>query len=266
MPRTRDAKPDLDIASQLARAAEQIGQLQRELEHADRLATLGTLAAGIAHEINNVLTPVLAYAQLALSRPDDADLHTKAMTRAVQGVELATKITQAMLGFAGPPIQGNQANVADVFQAALDCIGRDPVKDRIRLDIRIPADLEVSMRPVALQQVFVNLILNARSAMQSKGGEIAINATRQDRVACIQLSDNGPGIPQEIQAQIFEPFGAARIRSKLGENGKRQGGSGLGLSICRMLVEEAGGSIACQSQLGKGTTFQLIAPVAVRTV
>ncbi len=91
---------ETDVLDRLAKAEEELAALRRELDHSHQLATLGTLTAGIAHEINNILTPVLAYAQLARSNPHDAGLRAKALDRAVAGVESASRITEAVLGFA----------------------------------------------------------------------------------------------------------------------------------------------------------------------
>lgn len=259
------AQPDhaaLDPANQIAPVQAQLDELARELEHAQRLATLGTLAAGIAHEINNVLTPVLAYAQLASSNPEDRKLQSKAISKAIQGVQTATQITQAMLGFAADPDEPDWANVRDVLQLAIDCVGRDPAKDRIDLKIDVPDDLHVRMRPLALQQVLMNLMLNACAVLRGRGGELSIVATDQgDGAAVIGVSDTGPGIPQEVVGRLFTPFASSR-RHQSGPDNRRPEGTGLGLAICRRLVESAAGSITVASKPGHGATFTIVLPTA----
>ena len=242
-----------NLASELRDAQAQIARLTHRLEHTHRLATLGTICAGIAHEINNVLTPVLAYAQLAISNPADAALQKKALEKAIHGVETATQITQAMLGFSANPTQSDGANVLEVVEAALDTIGRDPSKDRIRVTVQIDPQLEVCMRPLALQQVLVNLILNACSAMKRSGGQLTITATtRGDGLTVLRIADTGPGISPDIAGRIFEPFTTTGRSPDL--ESKRQG-TGLGLAICRQLVEAVDGTIIASSKLGEGTTF-----------
>src|SRR5262245_62415392 len=104
-----------DLVERLQDAEDELESVRRELEHMQRLATLGTLAAGVAHEINNVLTPVLAYAQLASSNIDDRKLQTKAIQKALHGAQTATQITRAMLGFATDPNEAESANVLAVL-------------------------------------------------------------------------------------------------------------------------------------------------------
>lgn len=238
-----------------------LAALRDELEHTYRLATLGTLAAGISHEINNILTPVLAYAQLASNNTSDRQLQAKALEKTIRGVQTATQITQAMLGFAGSPDEPDCACVLDVVRSALDCIGRDPAKDGIRLALNIHPETCVRMRPLALQQVLINLILNACAAMGTRGGELSISAVeRSDNSTTIRIADNGPGIPAEIAGRLFEPFASSSRKghAAASRTTNQRAGSGLGLSICKRLVEAASGTISATSSPGKGTIFSLV--------
>ncbi len=229
-----------------------------ELDHSDRLATLGTLAAGVAHEINNILTPVLAYAQMAASHPDDQDLQAKAIEKTITGVEVATRIASSILGFAGHN-DAPDADVADVVTQAINCIARDPNKDQTDLRLEIQPGTRVRMNPLSLQQVLINLVLNAQEAMRQHGrpGRLIIAAiTRADGTIGIRVSDNGPGLPKDIAGRIFEPFVTGRKR----QADSTRPGHGLGLSICRRLIEQAGGSITASSTTGQGTTFLIVLP------
>ena len=143
----------------LDQASGTLFSLHGETEQVHRLATLGTLAASIAHEINNILTPVLGYAQLAKSEPGDVDLQAKALDRAIVGVEAASAIVEAMLGFARPGEHDGPARISDVVEAALTCLARKPEQDGIRLHLDVDPSLEVQMRSVSLQQVIINLLL-----------------------------------------------------------------------------------------------------------
>ena len=155
-----------DVLARLHKAEADLDALRKELDHCCQLATLGTLTAGIAHEINNILTPVLAYAQLARSNPDDAALRAKALDRAVAGVQSASRITEAVLGFARSDDEAEHAIIAETIDSSFACLSRDPRRDGIRLVIDVDPALIVRIKPLALQQVLLNLILNSVSALQ----------------------------------------------------------------------------------------------------
>lgn len=248
----------------LARIAElnaEVHALHDELERTQRLATLGMLAGSIAHEFNNILTPVMSYSQLALSSPTDSALTTKALQRAVDGTEKAASIASAMLGFLRSDRSQTKANVRYVASEALRCIGRDLAKDGIAIDLNIAADIDVCMRELGLEQVLVNLILNAVEAIRPNTGRITISA-RPDHDASgaqqviITIDDSGCGISPEHLEKIFEPFYTNR------SGGGERRGTGLGLSICKRLIEECGGEISATSRLGAGTTFTIRLPRA----
>lgn len=254
-------------------AERQLQQLTAELEHTARLATLGTMAAGIVHEINNLLTPVLAYAQLAKANPDDPQLIQKAIDKAAAGAAAACKIAQAILGFARAGDSSKSAEIDSILDAALSCIGRDLVRDGIELVRDIPAGASARIDSIALQQVFINLIINAREAMKA-----AKTTTRKLTVAAqpapagrirIRVVDTGPGIAPHVLPRIFEPFvstkggggGGAESLGRVGTaGGELAGGSGLGLTVCRHLIHKAGGSISVESPPNKGTTFTIVLP------
>ncbi len=253
-----------DVIARLEQAEAELDALRSELDHCHQLATLGTLTAGIAHEINNILTPVLAYAQLARSNPNDTSLRAKALDRAIAGVESASRITEAVLGFARTGDESEQADVADVIDASIACLSRDPVRDGVRLIVEVDADRSVRIRPLALQQVLLNLILNALSVLHGKPGELRIESTeRPDGMTWIRVSDNGPGIPEDIAATLFDPFVTTRSAAKPSPTG--HGGSGLGLAVCRRLVENSGGTIVLEPTTADrhGASFLISLPTYV---
>jgi signal transduction histidine kinase len=226
------------------------------------------MAAGVAHEMNNILTPVLAYAQLAQASPADKALQEKAIEKAIRGVENATRIAQAMLGFAGAEQDSKSASVIDAVDAALECMGRDPSKDRIRLSVQVRPGLVVTIGPLALQQVLLNVLLNACTAMRKRGGELKIAAIdRTDGTTVISVSDTGPGIPKDVIGRLFQPFATASLRGGSGVRSVARprtrpepGGSGLGLSICRRLIEDHGGTISIHTEPDEGTTVTIVLP------
>jgi signal transduction histidine kinase len=249
----------------LAKAEADLESLRKELDHTHQLATLGTLTAGIAHEINNILTPVLAYAQMAVGNPEDAALQAKALNRTIAGVESASRIIEAVLGFARADEETKPANISSVIEASLACLSRAPERDGITLTVEVDPEAAVSIRPLALQQVMLNLVLNALAALQGNRGELRIIAAPQeDGTTRIRIADNGPGIPEKVAGTLFEPFITSRPRQDGGGRSGEPGGSGLGLAICKRLIEDAGGSIAVgpgcfesENPTGPGATFTI---------
>lgn len=235
-------------------------QLVREgLTHSHRLTTLGTLTSIIAHEYNNILTPILSYGQLALASPDDQPLMRKAVEKAIAGAERAARLSSSILGFAHDHDGETTASVPTVVSEAVACLAREPQKDGIQLTVDVPA-VEVAMAPLALQQVLVNLLLNARKAMRRKGGQLTISGRREGVNIVLSVSDTGPGIPAEVAGRLFEPFVTHRIGGDEDPSAPR--GTGLGLCICRDLLRAAGGDISAHSVPGQGATFTLRLPIA----
>ena len=253
-----------DILSRMQQAEAELDALRGELDHCHQLATLGTLTAGIAHEINNILTPVLAYAQLARSNPNDTALRAKALDRAIAGVQAASRITEAVLGFARNDDGGEQAVIVDAIDSSIACLSRDPARDGVRVVVDVDAEMHVQIRPLALQQVLLNLILNALSVLHGKPGELRIKAKQEpDGATRIRVSDNGPGIPAEIAATLFDPFVTRRGAGKPTPGG--HGGSGLGLAVCRRLIENSGGTIVLEpaTEDRQGASFLISLPTLV---
>lgn len=258
---TQPARPaDSAAISRLDRLQAELHALETALLDAQRLATIGTLAAGVAHEINNILTPVLSYAHLAATRHDDPDFFTKALAKIVSGVESACEITETMLAQARGDGDQPVADIRTSVDEALACMARRPSKDGIALHIEIDDATVVAIRPVALRQILLNLILNACTAIRcrpGRRGSIAIRATeRDDGQAVLEVADDGPGIAPPLLEHLFEPF----VCSPGGH------GSGLGLMVTRHLVEAAGGSIEVESTPEHGATFRIVLPTARHVV
>lgn len=236
----------------------QLQQVREGLTHSHRLATLGTIASIIAHEYNNILTPIISYAQLSLKNPEDAALMKKAVEKALLGAERAAHISGSLLGFARENDQKQHAaRLRPVIDEAVACMARDPKKDGIQLSIDVP-DVQVAISPVSLQQVLLNLFLNAKQAMRRTGGSLKITGRVEARLVHLAVADTGPGLPAEVRQRLFEPF---VTRPTSNEPGERRG-TGLGLTICRDLVRNAGGQITAETGEGKGTTFHITLPRA----
>ncbi len=238
----------------------QLQQVRDGLTHSHRLATLGTIASIIAHEYNNILTPILSFGQLALSKPDNHEMLKTAVEKAVAGAERAAHISSSLLGFAREADQEHAASLRMTIRDTLGCLGRDPKKDGIDLIVDVP-DVRVAISPLNLQQVLLNLILNAKQAMHRRGGSLRIDGRTDGTLVHIDVADTGPGIPEKIMGRLFEPFVTQRQYSPDDDPSERRG-TGLGLCICRDLIRNAGGSISAESEQGKGATFHLTIPRA----
>lgn len=245
----------------------QLDAVQAELTDSHKLTTLGTLAAIVAHEINNLLTPIISYAQMAQAEPDDANLRQKAIDRALDGAQRAARISSSVLGFAGASDPEPAADLRSCVEEALSCLARDPKRDGITLHVEL-IDADLAMPAGELLQVLVNLLLNARKAMGKQGGRLSITAKRVrghcEQAVQIDVADSGPGIPAGVQDRLFEPFVTERIHDKGGSPWNERRGTGLGLAICRQLVEKAGGAIRFTTRPGVGTTFSLVLPTGRR--
>jgi len=232
-------------------------------EQVQRLATLGVLAGSIAHEVNNLLTPVLSYAQLALQNPDDRELTAKALTKSASGAEKAGHIMSSLLGFVRSDTESRSTDVSSCIDEALGCIECNLERDGIEVVRDIEPALHARISPMALQQVLLNLVLNARDAIQSGTGTLTIRARRstwnnpnrpdtQARSVEISVEDTGCGMDPEMLENAFLPFVTRRHNTRNGT------GTGLGLPICKQLVEEVGGRIAAASTPGVGTRFDVM--------
>lgn len=220
----------------------------------ERLASLGLVLSTVAHEINNLLTPVLSYAELALHSPDDPALKDRALRQAMVGAERAAAIAAALLALSRGTSEQAHADVGAVIDDALLCLGRDLSKDRIELIRRIPARLTAGISPIALQQVVLNLVMNAREAMHGRVGRLVIEAAPvAGGMLEIRFSDSGPGITPEISKRLFEAFNSSSVRGDAR-------GTGLGLMICRRLLDAVGGRISLAPSSDSGATFVVVIP------
>lgn len=233
-----------------------LDQLQDQLIRAQRLAALGTMATMIAHEFNNILTPVVSYAQYALGRKDPT-LMQKALERAYANGKEAAEVCQRLLSFGRGDDLGQTCMVSDVVEASLKCLVRNPAKDNIELQLEVAEDLVVEVEPCLLQQVIYNLIINARDAMLGRPGRLKIAAGREAGQVYIRVTDTGGGIPAEVLPRIFDPFFTTKNNSD-----SKRGGSGLGLAVSRHIIGRVGGKISVQSEPGRGTTFIITLPAA----
>ncbi len=232
--------------------AEEVRSLREQLARTQRRATVGTMAAMVAHEFNNILTPMSNYARLAAD--GDEEMRDKAIRHTLEGSARAAEICRALLDITKNECQTPQrVSLLDLLDETISAMGRDFSKDGIRLVRKIPARLKVTTKPSELKQVLLNLLLNARVAVMEKGGDknISISAEQSGDAIVLRVADTGAGIAPEIKKHIFEPFFTTHDKN----------GSGLGLAVCKQIIKSMKGRLTVRSQVGKGTVFTVSLPV-----
>ncbi|HEY1683435.1 MAG TPA: ATP-binding protein [Tepidisphaeraceae bacterium] len=253
-----------ELARQMAEAQLQLDQLKRQVLESQRLATIGTISAVIAHEFNNLLTPIVSYSQYALKSAEsdkpDMVMIAKALNKAFGAATKAGKICQSMLSLARGEDSFGAVSVQELIDQTLLVMARDPQKDAIALRVQVQPETNVKGDAIQLEQVLLNLLINARQAMLGRGGSLTIKAAPVENSpeVKIQIIDTGSGIAEKNILKIFDPFFTTKGTAKKGE----AKGTGLGLAICKQIIEHHTGRIEVQSEVNKGTTFTLYLPAA----
>jgi signal transduction histidine kinase len=245
---------------ELERAGRELRAAQDQLVRSERLASVGRLAAGLAHEIGNPIAAVLGFQELLLAGGLDAAEQRDFLERMKRETERVHHVLRDLLDFARPMARSDAAAEApgSVSQAIDDVIALvTPQKTMRGVEVRrevAPGLPAVALAEERLVQVLLNLLMNAADAVPRTGGEIVVRALRgaPGRLE-IEVEDNGPGIAPEIEARLFEPFATTKDVGK---------GTGLGLAVCRGLVEAAGGSIRVLRGGDGGARFVLELPEA----
>lgn len=240
---------------ELEETLEQLRTTQQQLIQSDRLATLGQLVAGVAHEVNNPLTGALMHTQLLLRQPLDEAV--KSDVEIIQSeTHRAVKIMQNLLSFARQhtPVK-SCLSINEVLERTMELRAYELGVNGIQVVLELQPDLPQTLADFhQLQQVFLNIIVNAEQAMvEAHGrGRLHIKTSRVDQAIRVGFTDDGPGIPREHLSRVFDPFFTTK------EPGE---GTGLGLSICYGIVQEHRGRIWVESIHGQGATFTVEIPV-----
>ncbi|MBC7289510.1 MAG: response regulator [Armatimonadetes bacterium] len=230
-------------------------QLRRQLVQSEKIAALGQLVAGVAHELNNPLSAILGSAELALSAASDpVVIHN--LHRIIEQTDRCCRIVNNLLSFAREhryelmPVDVNM-----LIRQVAEMEAYEMAVDNIDLHLHLQEDLPpVSADPSYLQQVLLNLIVNAHQAMRATGGgHLTIRTERRRRRVLITVHDTGPGIPPEHMDKIFDPFFTTKPPGE---------GTGLGLSVSLAIVRELGGRMWAESRPGAGATFYVELPLA----
>ena len=223
--------------------------MERDLEDKERLAALGAMAAGIAHEVNTPLTGISSYAQMLLDLTESNDPRHALLKKIERQTFRASGIVNSLLSLARSRSQTPQSIalkrlIDEVTELMTDSLESNGVK----LETRIADRLMVVARENELQQVFTNLCTNAIDAMAGRGGELRLLSRKNgDRQVEVVVEDTGPGVPEELREKIFEPFFSTK---------RDQGGTGLGLSISAEILRRNGGELRVEEVAeGEGARF-----------
>lgn len=244
-------------AAQLAAARRheaQVRELERQLFHSERLASLGRLAAGMAHEINNPLEGIANYLSLL-----DEDLRAgrtgdvgRQVARIRQGLDRAAGAVRQVLAFADPGrTPRRRIDLSAVLAEALEFVRAAPAFEGLEVRLDVPGEpLAVEGDRVTLGQLFLNLLLNACQVQAGRGGEVEVKARADGERVRVVIADRGPGLPAELGGRIFEPFVSTRDSS------------GLGLAVCHGIVRDHGGTIVARDREGGGAELEVTLPAA----
>mgnify|MGYP000377392221 CR=1 FL=1 len=258
--RSNDELQDLAEAfNAMASSLQQRDARLREYAHSriresGRLAITGQLAAGVAHELNNPLQGILAYAHMLLEKVPPDDPLRPALQKIAAQADRSREIIQGLLDFARPrPPQMRPANLNSILQECLALVEHQAMFHNVRLIRNLQPDLPAAVvDPAQLQQVFMNIIVNAAEAMDGAGTLIATTRFEPvSRMIHVAISDTGRGIRPEDLERVFDPFFSTKPSGQ---------GVGLGLAISYRIVQEHRGTISVQSEVGRGTTFTVSLP------
>ena len=262
MASTQDEARALAIATAKS-GRDEVDALRKQVVELQRVSSLGVLAGSVCHELNNALTPILNYAKLGL-RNADPDFRRRAFEKILDGAERAAAITGGVLGLARPRAdRRSAADLTRLVEEVLLLTGKDLSKHRVRVDLRSEGRPHARVNPAQIQQVLLNLVINARQAMPQGGTvRVRVGLEPSGRVAEVSIADDGVGIAPADLRRIFEPF----FTTKIGPDETGLGGTGLGLSVCREIVEKHKGRLRAESHPGSGTTFTLRLPACAAPV
>jgi PAS domain S-box-containing protein len=232
--------------------------LEEQLRLSEKMAAIGLLAAGVAHEVNTPLTGISSFTQMLLERSDPGDPRTQLLEKIERQTFRAAKIVNSLLNLARPTGAESGPAPVDINGVLGDVLSLLEHQFRmsriqVRKELASPGVI-VSGVEYKLQQVFLNLFLNARDAMP-KGGWLSVSSRIEDGQAVVEVGDTGVGIPPEHLARIYDPFFTTKLEGR---------GTGLGLSVSYGIVQEHAGTLTCASDIGHGTRFRMTLPLADR--
>lgn len=253
----RQAQQELALLRDKAEAMELLNTQTQALAHRQRLESIGTLTSGIAHEFNNLLTPIMGYSILILEKlpPEDAESYDNAL-EIYNASQKAKKIIARLsnLSRKGTPGELRPVRLDPLVEQVLEVAA--PARPKT---VRVETGLADQGRALLgdetqLFQLTLNLVLNSFEALSGREGAVRVSTASDGERVSLRVADNGPGIPDQVREKIFDPFFTTKGSGK---------GIGLGLAIVQQIVEAHGGSITLESAAGQGTAFTLSFPAAL---
>jgi signal transduction histidine kinase len=242
-----------DTLSSLELAVRNLHEKQAQLIEAEKLASIGILAAGIAHEINNPLTSVLTFSHLMLEQMPLDDPRREKLKMMTRETERARIIVRQLLSFAKEtPLRKVKKNINCPINEMIETLGAQGLFSGIEVDLNFGENLpDINADPVKLEQVVLNILLNAVHSI-TPPGKIDVSTRMKGDFVEIAISDTGCGIPEEYLGKIFDPFYTTKDSTK---------GTGLGLAVSYGIIKKHGGDIEVKSVAGEGSTFIVRLPV-----
>lgn len=241
-----------EMSRKMATDIEQLRQLNEQLVRTEKLAAMGTLSAGVAHEVNNPLASISSLIQMMQAKPDlDESTKEKLVLISTQ-IHRITQVTKDMMDFARVrPAAKSLAGINEIIETALRLASFDKSFQKLQLEKNLARNLPETLADAdQLQQVFLNLFLNARDAMPD-GGKLKITSKQSANEIQIKIADSGNGINETDLKKIFDPFFTTKTAGK---------GTGLGLAVCYGIITAHGGRIEASSNEASGTCFKIFLP------
>ncbi len=227
-------------------------KLQAQVDQSEKLAVIGQLAAGVAHEIGNPLASISSLVQILQRRSKDAFI-SEQLANIKENIERISKIVRELVDFSRPPTYVvGLYDLTDIIKTALGIVKYDKRVKKVKFESELAENLpKVNVAADQLLQVFVNILLNALDAIEGTGN-IFVKSFSRNKHVYVEITDNGCGMDTNTMEKIFDPFFTTK------ETGK---GTGLGLSVSYGIIKKASGEIKVKSQVGKGSTFTVILPI-----
>lgn len=242
---------NLELEKRVEERTRQLREAHEQLVRSQKMAAVGTLGAGVAHELNNPLLGIIGFAQILLSRKKEGDPDYRALKKIETQAQKSAKIIQSLLSFTErqmAQIEFKPVNLNSTIEASLSLLESQLKSSGIETELSLSPNLpEIYGDFSRLQEVFVHLITNAKNAMPS-GGRLELKTRVENGSVKVSVKDTGKGIPEKILPRIFEPFFTTK---------EEWSGVGLGLAIVLRTVEDHKGKIDVKSEVGKGSTFSI---------
>jgi signal transduction histidine kinase len=243
-----------EMSRKMAADIAELRRLNEQLIRAEKLAAMGTLAAGLAHEVNNPLASMSSLVQMMRSEEGHSSETREKLSLIARQIDRINSVTRGMTNFArSRPEIRSDADINSILNNSLRLARFDKSFQDLTLDLHLGEHLQpIYADEDQMQQVFLNLLINARDAMPD-GGDLVVRTSESNGTVAVEITDSGTGIDEADLPQIFDPFYTTKSAGR---------GTGLGLAVCYSIVTAHGGSIEVESKSGSGTTFRVCLPAA----